>query len=145
MTNFMKPLKIIDNLYLGDHNSAKNIELLKKFKIIAIINISGGKMLFQSEIKYLRINMPDSDKSKITDHLDEAVKFISDHIKNGAVLVHCHAGMSRSPSFIVAYLARKNQMTVDDALLHVKKCRPAIRPKDKFIEEIKLWLIKLNC
>ncbi|AYV80996.1 MAG: dual specificity protein phosphatase 10 [Harvfovirus sp.] len=140
----MKPIKIIDNLYLGDANSGKDIELLRKFNIIAIVNISGGKLLFQQEIKYLRINITDSNKANIADYLDEVTQFILDNVKLGGVLVHCQAGISRSPSFIVAFLAKHNNMSVTDALAYVKKCRPSVRPKDKFIESIRSWHEKKN-
>ena len=135
----MKPLEIIKNLYLGNSQTPKKLELLKKYNIIAIINISAGKILYPSEIEYLKINMTDSSESNISPHLDLVVEFIHKYISKGCVLVHCQGGISRSPAFIVAYLTKYHEMTVDTAVKYMKSKKKSITPKENFIDAIRIW------
>lgn len=55
------------------------------------------------------------------------------------MLVHCYAGVSRSSSFVIAYLINKYLMTYDDAKDKVKKRRPCIQPGDGFIHQLRSY------
>lgn len=136
----MHPVKIIDNLYLGNRSTGQNLMLLKKHKIIAILAVGCNKLMYESDFKYLKLNILDSNSANISNYLDDAMKFICENIKNGNVLVHCQGGISRSPAFIIAYLAKYHNMTVTGAINHVKKIRKAIRPRQKFLDDIEIWL-----
>ena len=136
----MKLIKIIDRLYLGNASTATNWSELEKHNIRYIVNISAGKMLFPSQITYLRINMKDGKDSDIKKHLDEVVNFIEESKTFASVLVHCKGAISRSPSFIIAYLCKFQGMNLDEAYQHVKKCRNQIKPQAVFIKAISEWL-----
>jgi len=127
----MKPVKIIDRLYLGNADTGKNLTQLRLHNITAVVNVSGGKVLFPSEINYYKVHLRDSDESNITDEqLEKTMEFIKDNITKGKnVLVHCSGGISRSPCYVIAYLAKYSGMTLESAVDHVKECRAAIRPR----------------
>jgi hypothetical protein len=55
------------------------------------------------------------------------------------VLIHCVAGVSRSASFIIAYLIRYGHMDLVRAYDHVKKRRPKIRPNQGFMTQLMDW------
>lgn len=139
----MKPLKIIQGLFLGDYHTSTDLHLLKAFNIIAIANIGGGDNKFPSEFEYKKITMRDSDESEIINYLDDILTFINNHRKKGNVLVHCKGGICRSACFIIAYLTKYNNMSVVESFNHVKSIRKAIRPREKFITDINKW-IKTN-
>lgn len=140
--NSMKPLKIIDKLFLGDHHTSKDLKLLKLNQIIAIANIGGGDNQYPSEFKYNKITMTDSDKSDIGLYLDNVLAFIHNQRQIGNVLIHCRGGICRSPSFIIAYLAKYEKMAIDEAIQLLKSKRKSIRPREVFINDIKSWLLK---
>ncbi|KAI9334409.1 protein-tyrosine phosphatase-like protein [Obelidium mucronatum] len=48
------------------------------------------------------------------------------------VLIHCHAGVSRSSTIILAYLMRFQKLTLYEAWLLTYKARPIIRPNEGF-------------
>ena len=60
----------------------------------------------------------------ISIHFEESCDFIEEmRKKNKNVLVHCHAGVSRSASLIIAYLMQKNMWSLNQTLQFVKKKR----------------------
>ncbi|KAJ7592866.1 dual specificity phosphatase [Mycena floridula] len=62
-------------------------------------------------------------------------------IQNRNVLVHCHAGISRSASVVIAYLIREQEMSYDEATRFVWERRKCISPNDGFVSILKQWEI----
>ncbi|KAJ7490829.1 protein-tyrosine phosphatase-like protein [Mycena latifolia] len=59
--------------------------------------------------------------------------------RNQPVLVHCHAGMSRSASVVIAYLIREQGMSYDEAAQFVWARRKCIAPNPGFVEALRQW------
>ncbi len=47
--------------------------------------------------------------------LDEVSELVENGRKKGGVLVHCYAGVSRSSSFVIAYVIQKLRVTFEEA------------------------------
>ena len=68
----------------------------------------------------------------------EAIAIIDAVAKNGEhILVHCSAGISRSPAIIAAYLIRRKGMRLNDALELLKEKRGAVNPNGGFLRDLK--------
>lgn len=66
------------------------------------------------------IDGPGNDKRLV----DEAIEFIHDVVSSGGrILVHCHAGRSRSVCIVARYLMIKNNMTRHQALRFIGEKR----------------------
>jgi len=132
------PVPILPNLYLGSALHSSKKELMDKLGITAILNVSKTcPVLFRNSYEYKTIPVDDTNSENISLYFDEAVKFIDDIIdKNGIVLVHCRAGISRSATICIAYLMRKYNYTLDQAYEYTKKKRSAISPNFNFLGQL---------
>ena len=139
--------QILPRLYLGDDFIARNLNFLREKKITHILNLTINiPNKFEPEIVYLKLTIFDYESQNISQFFDEAIEFISEALKNekNSVLVHCNAGVSRSTSFVIAYLMKKcNYKTYKQAYAHVKKCRPIIAPNRGFEKQL-IQLERMN-
>jgi protein-tyrosine phosphatase len=58
---------------------------------------------------------------------------------NSNVLVHCHAGISRSVSIVIYYIMKKYKKTYDEALILIRRNRPIANPNPHFAEQLKIY------
>lgn len=59
--------------------------------------------------------------------------------KENKVLVHCAAGISRSPTLVLAYMIKKYHFSLDDAVKKMRKLRSIIDPNLSFIGQLRCW------
>ena len=135
------PEEIIPHVYIGTVGSATNLKQLEKNKISHIVCCASVvKSFFPDKFKYLNLDILDSDKADIKQHFEKSNEFIDKAIKNnGNVLVHCHAGMSRSSTILIAYLIKSQKMKYDEALKLLKSKREKVNPNIGFAEQLKAY------
>jgi dual specificity MAP kinase phosphatase len=138
------PSKIIDNLYLGDEFDSQNRESFSALNIKAVINVTPDlPNSFEDEgVVYLRLPITDSMNEDISKFFQTTWEFIETHIKNGSVLVHCRAGISRSATIVIAYLMKKQRTDCHSTLEFVRNSRPRVEPNFGF--EIQLFQYKFD-
>ncbi len=74
----------------------------------------------------------------MSQHFDETFKFIdSQRLQGRNVLVHCHAGVSRSATIIVAYLIKKEPTNLTKALASLRSKRPRAKPNEAFMQQLR--------
>jgi len=132
------PVSILSYLYLGSANHASQQELLDKLGITAILNVSKTiPSAFTHSYEYMNIAIEDNARENISSHFDDAINFIEDiNTRGGRVLVHCHAGISRSATICIAYLMRQKSLSLDEAYEFTKKRRSAISPNFNFLGQL---------
>ena len=158
---------LFDCLYLGDLTHAQDINILKNLKITHIVNCTKFENYFEKinenndikenikdsnssnsstrnssqSIKYYKIELDDDPKDAhvMKQHFNKVIEFIDNalSLKSNRVLVHCHAGISRSSTVVIAYLMKTKQMTFNDAEKFVHSKRPQIRPNMAFKQKLK--------
>jgi len=90
---------IIERLAVGDINDARNVSR----EITALLNCSDEHDTFREGIAYLKIPLVDFQPIDPA-YIPRAVAWIKEVIVDHKVLVHCNAGIGRSPSIVVCYL-----------------------------------------
>jgi protein-tyrosine phosphatase len=93
----------------------------------------------------LPLDLLDSAEQDIKQHFQKSNEFIENCLrKDGKVLVHCHAGISRSSTIILAYLIKHQNMSFEDALAHAQTKRTKINPNPGFRKQLKEFEKSLN-
>lgn len=129
--------RITDNLYLSSFMGTTEYNLLK-FRITCVISACRETPKVNMKgIESIKLEVQD----KPTEFLAKYFDFIADKInevvkKNGIVLVHCVAGISRSTSMILAYLMKHKRMRLRDAHALVRSKRSFIRPNLGFWKQL---------
>lgn len=123
--------KIAPNLYLGNINMATNLVFLKEHNIQAIVNCTENESFheyFDDKAKF-RININDSKSDENINNFKtqiiDAIEFIDNNInENKCVYIHCYWGLMRSATLVTAYLIKKYNIPIEDAINIVKEERP---------------------
>lgn len=138
---------IIDNIYLGNWVDSTNWKVLEARNIKSIFTLNVEKYdtkcrkknMEARGIAHLFICIDDRPDENIKHHLDTGVKYIHGA---GPILVHCSAGISRSASFVIAYLIRYKNMSVNEALAFCRSRRRRVNPNIGFIKQLREYEVK---
>ncbi len=134
------PYEILSHLYLGCRKVAASLQHLKDCGITRILNVTSSEPNnFESlgNFEYKQIAVEDSHEVNMINYLPEAFKFIEEaRVRGEKVLVHCHAGMSRSVTVILAYMMKYNHHTLDSAYDFVKQRKQNISPNFGFMGQL---------
>ncbi|VDP76290.1 unnamed protein product [Echinostoma caproni] len=141
--------KILPYLYLGNARDAQNLDLLRRVGITHIINVTETvPMPFKRPVPFTYLHLPASDtiNQDLRPAFDRAVQFIDEARKrNGIVLVHCQAGVSRSVAIVMAYLIHSaKKYTVLNALEFVQNQRPVAGPNLHFMGQLQRYYNELH-
>ena len=134
------PFGILPHLYLGCRKVASCLQSLSENRITRILNVTSSIQNHFEHVDgftYKQIAVEDSHEVNMLQHLPEAFAFIEDAKMCGEkVLVHCHAGMSRSVTVILAYLMKFYEHTLDSAYEFVKQRKSNISPNFSFMGQL---------
>ncbi|KAM4535121.1 uncharacterized protein V3H82_024945 isoform 2-T2 [Fundulus diaphanus] len=141
------PLSVIlPRLYLGAERDVTQ-DGLASLGISYVLSVSrcSPQPSFLPCSRYLRIPIDDSLWDDLLPWIPQALSFIDAAMSSGAsVLVHCAAGISRSPALAVAYIMYSLEMDLDHAYRFVKERRPSISPNFNFLGQLQLFQGTLN-
>lgn len=136
--------KIIDGLFIGNQDSAQDLEFLLSIKCKYVINCAGSSVpniFARFGIRYLTFRWFDSRNCTIFDAHAKIVhqihRFIENaHKRGNTVLIHSVHGNNRSCLACAAYLMFKFQWSVQKCLEFVAYKRPETNPKAYFVKQL---------
>ena len=128
-------------LFLSSDEVASGFDIIQLLSINMVINVTYECLNhhFNKGVKYLKleaIDVADHDMTSVWEQAAEAIHMAKSN--NEKVLVHCHAGRSRSASTIIYYLMKYEGKPFDVAFSYVKYYRPSINLNSGFISQLKL-------
>ncbi|XP_012658146.1 dual specificity protein phosphatase 12 [Otolemur garnettii] len=138
-------LEVLPQVYLGGAAAVSEPDHLRAAGISAVLTVDSEEPSFQvgTEVEGLRrlfvpaLDRPDTD---LLSHLDRCVAFISKARDEGrAVLVHCHAGVSRSVAVVTAFVMKTNLVTFEEAYGHLQSVKPDAKMNEGFERQLKLY------
>ncbi|XP_077286808.1 dual specificity protein phosphatase MPK-4 isoform X2 [Arctopsyche grandis] len=132
---------IEDNLWLGNLKAACDSATLHSRKITHILTVDSVPLpRANSELKNITTKyVQDIPKEDLICHFTETNEFIKEGQENGAILVHCYFGMSRSAAVVIAYMMAKHKLLFEEAFYIVKAKRSITCPNNGFISQLKLY------
>ncbi|XP_015202983.1 dual specificity protein phosphatase 5 isoform X2 [Lepisosteus oculatus] len=133
-----QPVEILPFLYLGSAYHASRQDYLSDLHITALLNVSRRDTeQAKGQFHYKWIPVEDSHMADISSHFQEAIEFI-DCVKEagGKVLVHCEAGISRSPTICMAYIMKTKRLQLEEAFDFIKQRRALISPNFGFMGQL---------
>jgi atypical dual specificity phosphatase len=109
--------------------------------ITHVLSIGANPSAKVDGVTYHRLSLSDSTSSSISKVTDAACDIIDGAMASksgtGKILVHCSAGISRSPMVVAAYLMKRKGMTLKAALGQIIRVRPQISPNAGFMQQLK--------
>lgn len=120
---------------------ARNKEVLHEANITHILNMAHTvcKNYHEEsgEFDYLALDVIDSANESILPFLLEAIMYIEKaRTSGGSCFVHCHMGVSRSCTVVIAYMMWKDGVSFDEAFKVVKEKRPVCNPNAGFVAQL---------
>jgi len=127
------------NLFLGGRDAASNLASLRSLGVDSVLNATDDLPNFhEDEFNYLRIPLSDVPEENLASHLNTAVGWLSSELSSGrSVLVHCHFGVSRSASIVIAYLMHTLRCSFEEAFKQLRLSRWSVCPNSGFTEQLK--------
>jgi protein-tyrosine phosphatase len=98
-------MRIVEGLYLGNREDARDLGRMEEAGVTHVVNCADELPNYhEGALTYLWLKLRDPDPA-FREHIDRTCAFIDAARKEDkGVLVHCFAGISRSPSTVLAYL-----------------------------------------
>lgn len=127
---------ITDDLAVASLGAASDLPTLVRHGIRAVVDASNrdGNPRYPG-ICYHEVRIADPDE-RLPEFLQGVVAFIDDARRRGPVLLHCVAGVSRSPALAICYLHERHGLSLPAALQHVRSRRVQADPNPLFLRLI---------
>lgn len=134
--------RITAHLFLSGVTPAMSRSTLAVHQISQIVNCAGMVCPnhFANELSYCTYNLLDTPGQSIVPLFYETRALIDKAWAEGRrTLVHCHQGVSRSATVVIAYMMATYNMNVDSALRAVRAARGIAAPNAGFLCQLIAW------
>ncbi|XP_022917928.1 dual specificity protein phosphatase 22 isoform X2 [Onthophagus taurus] len=129
--------KVLPGLYVGNYRDSKDSAQLDKYNITHIVAIHDTAKKIHSDKHYLCVMASDSPDQNLTQYFSLCNDFIhAARLREGNVLIHCLAGMSRSVTVTVAYIMSVTNLNWKEALKVVRAGRTVANPNLGFQKQL---------
>jgi len=139
--------EVVPGLYIGNVRAAQDRDQLRRLGVTHVVDVSAYDYRPVPGIVYLRLPIPDVPEFDIRTVLGATNGFLRTALRPGAggrVLVHCMVGRSRSASVVLAYMMAFHRLTYDEALGHLQRARPIVKPNHGFDAQLRAYERELD-
>ena len=153
---FPPPTRVTPRIWLGSREDARNVEFLRENSITHVVNCAQSLAGFVSRVvpeasikSHIVLDAHDDERYPILErHLDAVTQFMDTVLADpeSTVLIHCMAGINRSATLVLAYVAQKQTMDgktllerFADVFESVMEMRPIILMNRGFFYSLIRW------
>lgn len=139
-----QPLSFIDNfIAVGSVALVSDVAELKRLGVTHIMTLTEDPLplTIRDQFNTLHIPMLDGLSQELISKIEAAILFIESArlFPGGKIVVHCHAGISRSASIVIAYLMWILKCNVEEAARILSKHRTCISPNLNFVGQLYMF------
>lgn len=133
------PSLVLPRLYLGSQFNAASKKQLAQLQITKILDLKDRHVSTDvANITVLAVPMSDLGDTIIVDVLNECFEFIDQARESQEnILVHCRGGVNRSATIVLAYLMKREKMTLKQAWDHLRERRPTVQPVVDYMKQLR--------
>jgi protein-tyrosine phosphatase len=125
---FGVPSIIVPGLYLSGID-CMNEKILDKYNIKHVISVMNNAPKLSDKYTQYCVPIDDNFSAVIRPYFEKTHEIINEALSNGEnILIHCHAGISRSATITISYIMKNKTMTSKDAYNFVRNQRNIIEP-----------------
>lgn len=131
--------RVDENVYIGGYLAAADADHVREKRFSHILKLfpddesyPGGYHRHEG-VEYFVVEAEDAPDYPLDRHFARCLQFIQGVVREKKrVLVHCHAGVSRSSTIVLLHLMINNGLTLPEAWTHLKRARPVVNPNKGF-------------
>eukprot|EP00656_Telonema_subtile_P057008 TRINITY_DN9276_c0_g1_i1.p1 TRINITY_DN9276_c0_g1~~TRINITY_DN9276_c0_g1_i1.p1 ORF type:complete len:732 (+),score=142.29 TRINITY_DN9276_c0_g1_i1:106-2301(+) len=128
--------QVLPYLFVGARKVAEDKELLQQCGITHIVNCAGMVMenCHPESFKYLKLHLFDAKTEDLSCLFYEVLAFVDAAKESGGkCFIHCHQGVSRSCTCVIAYIMSRLKLTYEESFAKTQEARPICNPNTGFI------------
>lgn len=135
--------QIIPNVWLGNLKAAHDEAFLRNAGIQVVFNATKDAPFHPSIRRRYRVPVDDNLQEAEIRNMElwsyEIVyKLLKEYKEGRPILIHCHAGMQRSPAIVAMFLMTLFRMSADQSKAYIRNKRPiAFLPQPNFEKAIR--------
>jgi len=136
--------RILPHIFISGEQIAKDREVLYDNKISRILNCAGTILpchhKADSTLTYYTLPLNDTPEEQISRYFYPVIAMMEEGKKESqSILVHCHQGVSRSVTFVVAYIMFSQGLSYEQAFHSVREARGVGQPNIGFMCQLMEW------
>ncbi len=133
-----EPSQILPNLFLGNQESARKFPVQVLISALTADEYERYKISPLPAVEWHRFIIDDDDAEPIGFMFETVHSIIRSALMRGKrVLIHCAAGVSRSPTLVAAFLMLEKSWSRKQAIEWIIRRRIFICPNDGFMRQLK--------
>jgi protein tyrosine phosphatase len=133
-----EPSQILPNLFLGSQESARKFPAQVLVSALTAEEYQRYKVNPPPTVEWHRFILDDDDTEPIGCMFESVHAILHSALLRGKrVLVHCAAGVSRSPTLVAAFLMLEKSWSRKQAIEWITRRRLFICPNDGFMQQLK--------
>lgn len=131
--------RVDDHVFIGGYRAAADPAHVKALGVTHILKLfaddpsyPGGRHRHPG-VTYHVVSADDVADFPLDQHFAACLQFIQRAIREGGkILVHCHAGISRSATVVLLHLMVDSGLPLDAAFARLRAARPIVNPNPGF-------------